>query len=276
MAAKPRAMRSSKILLLIPVSLLLAGCHFSSLSLEYSRGKKAQDSKDYKAAIRHYNRVITREPESRQALESARQAARIAVFDTKNFSEALMFYNHLILYSPVSSERLDAQKRIAAIYFENLTDYKNAIIEYNKLLSLKNSDTDVIDFKLRVAKSYFYLNNFYQAQTEVESALKLAGESPQRFDLMLFLGNVYYNTKRTDDAVKIYQELIQKFPNRAKAENVAMNIVVCYEEREQFEKAIEELMVIREEYPNPEFIDLKIDRLRERKANLPGSRGLRK
>lgn len=266
----------NRLLLVIVGSLLLAGCHFSSLSLEYSRGRKAQERKDYQQAIKHYNRVIAREPESRHAIESARQASRIAFFDMKDFKEALKFYNHLILYSPVSSERLDAQKRIAAIYFENLTDYKNAIIEYNKLLALKHPDEDVIEYKLRIAKSYFYLNNFFQAQTEVESALKIAGDSPQRFDLMLFLGNVFYNTKRIDDAVKIYQELIQKYPNRAKAENVAMNVVVCYEEREQFEKAIEELMVIREEYPNPEFIDLKIKRLQERKANLPGSRGLRK
>jgi tetratricopeptide (TPR) repeat protein len=269
-------MRFNKSISLIFFSLLFAGCHFSSLSLEYRRGKKAYEQKDYKEAIKHFNRVILREPESRQALDSARQGARIAFFDIKNFSEALRFYNHLILYSEVSTERTDAQKRIASIYFENLNDYPRAIIEYNKLLALKNPDSETIDFKLRVAKSYFYLNNFYQAQTEVESALKLAAESPQRFDLMLFLGNVYYNTKKIDEAVKIYQELMQKFPNRAKAENVAMNIVVCYEEREQFEKAIEELMVIREEYPNPEFIDLKIQRLKERKANLPGSRGLRK
>lgn len=257
-------------------SLLMAGCHFSSLSLEYNRGKKAYENKDYKKAIKHFNRVIAREPENQLALEAARQASRIALLDIKDFPEALRLFNHLILYSPVSSERIDAQKRIAAIYFENLNDYQNAIIEYNKLLDLKNSDEEIIEYKLRVAKSYFYLNNFYQAKTEVESALKIAGDSPQRFDLMLFLGNVFYNTKKIDEAVKIYQELIQKFPDRAKAENVAMNIVVCYEEREQFEKAIEELMVIREEYPNPEFIDLKIQRLRERKLNLPGSRGLRK
>lgn len=262
--------------MILSAGLLMTGCHFSSLSLEYGRGKRAYDEKDYKKAIKHFNRVISREPENRLAIDSARQASRIAFFDIKDFQEALKFYNHLILYSPISTERIDAQKRIASIYFENLNDYPHAIIEYNKLLALKNSDAEIVDYKLRIAKSYFYQNNFYQAQTEVESALKIAGELPIRFDLMLFLGNVYYNTKKIDDAIKIYRELMTKFPSRAKAENVAMNIVVCYEEREQFEKAIEELVVIREEYPNPEFIDLKIQRLTERKLNLPGSRGLRK
>src|SRR5690606_24377846 len=147
--ARRRAMRFNNFLLVLFCSLLfLAGCTFSSLSVEYNRGKKAQEKKDYKTAIKHYDRVILREPESRQALESARQAARISFFDTKNFGEALKFFNHLILYSPVSSERIDAQKRIASIYFENLNDYKNAIIEYNKLLALKNSDVETVDYKL--------------------------------------------------------------------------------------------------------------------------------
>jgi len=62
----------------------------------------------------------------------------------------------------------------------------------------------------------------------------------------------------------------------AAADNVAMNIIVCYEELEAFDKAIERLEKMRPTYRDPEFIDLKIKRLKERKANLPGSRGLRK
>ena len=69
---------------------------------------------------------------------------------------------------------------------------------------------------------------------------------------------------------------MEKYPERAKADNVEMNIIVCYEEMEAFDKAIKRLEKLRSSYQDPEFIDLKISRLRERLANLPGSKGLRK
>lgn len=256
--------------------LSLSACHFSSLNVEYREGKSAVEEKQFPLALKKFDRVIRREPESSVAMDSARIAAKVAHYEIKDFKRAIDFYSHLVQYSPDASERRDSQKKIAAIYFENLNDYKDAIEEYNKLLALKNSTPETVDFKLKIAKSNFYLNNFFQAESEVNSAIKLTDDKDKSFDLMLFLGNVYYNTKRVEEAIKVYEDLLSRFPERAKTENVAMNIIVCYEDIEQFDKAIERLQLIKDTFANPEFIDLKIKRLQQRKANLPGSRGLRK
>ena len=45
------------------------------------------------------------------------------------------------------------------------------------------------------------------------------------------------------------------------------------EELKQFDKAIEVLENMRPQYPNPDFLDLRISRLKERQYNQPGAQG---
>ena len=268
---------SSKSLFFLAIHIFfLCECSFSFSGLEYRRGQDAAEKKDFNTAILHYKRVISRDPESEQALKSAREAAQISFFETKKFTEAIQFYEHLVKYSKSESERHSSQEKIASIFFEKLTNYPRAVEEYNKLLLLRNAKEETIDYRLNLARAHFYLNQFPAAQGEVEYSLKIVEDQDKKFDLLMFLGNIYFNTKKAESAVKVYEGLVKDFPERAQKENVAMNIVVCYEELEAFDKAIEKLEALRASYTDKEFIDLKIKRLRERKANQPGSKGLRK
>lgn len=266
----------SRFFLVFLSTVCLLGCELSFVGLEFRRGKSALEQKDYKKAIQHFRKVILRDPAAPRAIEAAREAARASLFETKQFSEAIEFYRHLVQYSDSERERREAQGSIASIYFEKLVDYKKSIEAYNKLLLLKNSNEEAVEYRFNLGRAHFYLNDFSEAQTEIEGALKLSQNKDRKFDLMMLLGNIYYNTKRAELAIKTYQEILEKFPDRAKKDNVAMNIIICYEDLEAFDSAIERLVSLRATYPDPEFIDLKIKRLKERKANLPGSRGLRK
>jgi tetratricopeptide (TPR) repeat protein len=254
----------------------LFGCELSYTNVEHRRGKKALEKQQYNAAIEHFRKVILRDPTSQVALESAQEAARVAFFETKKFNDAIEFYKHLIVYSKAERERRDAQKQVANIYFEKMNDYKKSIEEYNKLLLLRNSSEEVVDYRFNLARAHFYLGDFSEALTEIEGALKISDNADRRFDLLMFLGNIYFNTKRAEQAIKVYEDILAKYPMRAEKDNVAMNIIVCYEDLEAFDKAIDGLEAMRSTYRDAEFIDLKIKRLKDRKANLPGSRGLRK
>ncbi|OFZ16679.1 MAG: hypothetical protein A2Z20_01135 [Bdellovibrionales bacterium RBG_16_40_8] len=271
----PRIYNNKKLILVFLI-FFQNGCSFSFSALEYNRGQSAANKGDFKSAVVHYKRVMSRDPESSEALEAAREAARISFFKTKKFAEAVQYYKHLVRYSKIENERHDAQAKIASIFFEKITDYPRAVEEYNKLLLLNNAKKEAIDYRFNLAKAYFYLNNFPDSQGEIESALKIVEDSDKKFDLLMFLGSIYFNTKRAERAINVYEDLGKTFPDRAQKENISMNIVVCYEELEAFDKAIEKLKAIRPTYSDKEFIDLRIKRLLERKANQPGSRGLRK
>jgi tetratricopeptide (TPR) repeat protein len=255
---------------------LMTGCSWSFESLEYKRGSRALAKQEYAQAINHFQKVIQRNPESDLAITSAREAARVSLFELKDFSKAEEFYSYLVKYSRDEKERRDSQKAIANIYFEKINDYSKAIGEFNKLLILRGSREEQVDLHFKIARSHFYLNQFADALHEADAALKLNENPDIEFELRAFQANIDFNTRHLDSAIRNYESLMKEFPAKAKEEGIAMNLVVCFEEQDAFDKAIGLLEQIRPNHKDPEFIDLKIKRLKDRRANLPGSKGLRK
>ena len=82
--------------------------------------------------------------------------------------------------------------------------------------------------------------------------------------------------KKIPEAAALWELIMTTFPEKSKKENVALNLVVCYEDMKEFGKAIDVLERMREGYPHPEFLNLRIQRLKERKENMPGAKGLKK
>lgn len=259
--------------ILLVISIAQTSCQYSYTRLEFERGRKASEEKKFDQAIKHYDRVVSRDPDSNLAIVSAIKAAQLLRREIKDYSRAIYYYKHVIRHSDEQKIAIKVQKKIADLYFENLGDYKSAIDEFSKLLKTTEKNSDLyIDSKLKIAKSYFYLNNFFQAKTEATELLKEVDDSEKTFELKQFLANIHFNTKNIEEAIKLYKELNKDYPQRSRDENIPMSIVVCYEELKQFDDAIAELKQIKPTYPTPEFIDFKINRLKERIQNLPRRR----
>ena len=54
-----------------------------------------------------------------------------------------------------------------------------------------------------------------------------------------------------------------------------MSIVICYEEMQRYDEAIDKLSSMRALYSDPHFIELQIEKLKRRRSNMPGYYGLR-
>jgi tetratricopeptide (TPR) repeat protein len=256
--------------------LVFSGCLFSSQKREFDRGVKAMSHGDFDQGFQLLERVIQRDHNSKLAIEAARRGARTAYLEAKDYKRALDFNRQIVLLSSESEERVNAQKQIAEIEFSDLANYEQAIIEYNKLLSLPHSAGDGFHYQLNVAKAYFQLNNFVQSGVEADELMTKPLNEDQKFEVLLFKANLYLTDKKLDAASNAFMELLTKYPERAQKENVPLNLSVCYEEKGEFVKAIQILRDMKSYYPTPDFIDLKIRRLQERAANLPGAEGLRK
>ncbi len=250
----------------------LTGCRFSYSDIEFDRASKAAQSKKYSEAIGHYEKVMKKEPESALAINAAREAAKIALFETKQFSLALEFLKHLVLYSPDRAERISSQESMAFIYFDKLNQYDKAIRSYSQLLTLKISDDKRVDYELNIAKSFFYLNQFQQALLEIQNLLNVEKNPDKIFEINLFKASIYLAIKQTEDAVAVYRNLMTSFPEQASKEKVGISVSFAYEDINEFGKAIDILKEIRSSYPDQEFIDIKIKRLEQRMANLPGAK----
>lgn len=258
--------------------LTCSGCTFSLDWIRQFRAQQAIVRQDYASALPILNQIVIQQPESDRALSAARQGARVAHLEAKNYEQAVRFYKHLVLKSPDPEERKSAQRFIAQIYFENLQDFDQAVIEYEKLLKLENTREEKFRYRLNLAKSHFNLNNLDQALNELNHLLEKdsAGAGEGLYEIKMLKANILVANRRLPEAAQQFGEIIKEFPERSAKENVALNQVVVYEELKDFTKAIQVLESMRENYPNPEFLNLRIERLRERQANLPGAQGLKR
>lgn len=259
----------------VALVLALSACS-SQEEADYKQAQKAMGQEHYRIALAHLDRVIKRSSSSKLPLEAARDAARISYFEIKDFKKSVDYYHFIVLHSEDEKERVESQRQIAAIYFNNLQDYPRAIIEYSKLQQMPHTDLEEAQYKMNVARAQYYQNNFFQAESEIDSLLKLKGDEATRFSALMLKGNILVARKDFTKAADIFKELIRDFPEKSIQENVALILAVCYEENFDFKSALGVLEAHRGKYNPPEYIELRIKRLQERMKNAPGAKGFRK
>lgn len=249
--------------------LVLVACD-STQERELKRGLHFQASGEFKEALAEYDNVMKRAPEKPPALRAARESAKILMFELKNYEKAINILKFLILYSTDPEERWKSQSQIAQIYFDNLGRYERALIEYSKLLSSQISKEEKLRIRLAIARCYYYLGQFTHSWSE-SSLILQEEELPDNlaFDTKFLQANIQMTDKKYAEAAKALEEISKKFPERAKKENVAINLSLCYEEMGSQANAIRVLEEIRPYYEPKEYIDLRIKKIRDSFSDLP-------
>lgn len=268
-------MKSFISLIILTSVLALGGCT-SQEQTEYSKGREQVEAGNFRQALFHFDRVMKRNPEHRLALWSAREGYKITYFEIKDYKRAIEYSQFLILSSPDSAERVKSQMGIASIYFDHLQDYPRALQEYGKLLSLSLSNHERMKVKLSIASAYYHLNQFDQAQSEIREILKSDIPEDVRFNVLMLETNIFVSEKNWTKAIENYKKLAEMFPDKAVSENILLNLSASYEEEGRFKDALAVLEGLKKIHPEPDYIELKINKTMQRSKNAPGAKGFRK
>ena len=255
--------------------LVLWGCS-SPENRIYKEAISEMNQGHFHVAVDEFDKVVRRSPQSIWGVRSAREAARISLYETKDYKRAVEFLKSVVLYSKDAVERLQSQKLMAGIYFDNLQNYSQAIQEYVRLLQIVKTPSEEALYRTNIGRSYYYLNNFDQAETEIKELLKLKIDPAMRFAAYVLNGNILVAKKEFSKAADIYKQLIAEYPDRAMQENIPLSLAVCYEENNDFPNAVKTLESLIGHYNPPEYIELRIKRLKERQKNQPGAKGFHK
>jgi len=248
------------------------GCE-SRQEKEFKRGIKYQNSKDYSSALEEFEKSIKREPGNPTSLMAARESIKILLYEVKNYEKAIELLKFLILYSNNSEERWRSQSQIAQIYFDNLGWYDKALIEYSKLLNGNLSKEEQTKIHLSIARAYYYLGQFNQSWNEASSLLlENSVSQDQIFDVYLLQANIHQSLKRFSEATKLFEEILTRFPERSKKENVGINLALCYEELGVYKEAMRVLESLKNSYEPKEYIALRLKKLKDRLINQPKKR----
>jgi tetratricopeptide (TPR) repeat protein len=272
------ALFTKQFLSFVLLSIFLAACDLESETVLKKKAEQQETSGSYKKAIDSYEKIINIRGKNQESVSYAKAAANLALIKTKDYERALKLFRYVILHSEDPTERLAAQKNIAEIHFTHLAtpDYAEAIKEISKLLSLKLNDEERVEYHTNLARAYYRANNFYQAQVEIDQVLKETKDKTKQYDLKRLKADIFLSSKDQQNAVNIYVDLLKQYPELAKRDDIGLSLAVSYEDQEKYDKAIEVLTGLKKDSEKPEYLDLRIKRLRERLAQQPGARGLRK
>ena len=109
------------------------------------------------------------------------------------------------------------------------------------------------------------MNNLEQAENELEVLLTESHGPDEIYEAKAMKANILVARKRPADAAVAWDDLLKEFPERARKDNVGLNLVVSYEELNDFGRAIEVLERMKADYGNPDFIRARIERLAHRR-----------
>lgn len=259
--------------LLAAISLM--GCE-KSIEKDFKKAETEAAAQNWRTAVSLFSEIIQAEPLSEVALKSAREGARISSLEIKDLGRAIPFYRHLVLYSNQPAETLSAQKAIVEILFSQIQDYPRAIEEISRLLQVETNPDELVAYRVKLARSYYHMNNFMQAAAELKEIARGSNAVKDDFEIQQLRANVLIADKKYDEASVILRQLIEKFRDQAIQENVPMTLAVALEEKKDFKAAIAILESVKASHPVPEYVELRLKRLRERSLNQPGARGFKK
>ena len=164
-----------------------------------------------------------------------------------------------------------AQQKLAEVYYDKLNDYAQAIVEYQRLLQANPDLNEATEYKLRLARAYFYMANFDQAISEAQEFVATVPNSDKKFDMLMIKADALLAEKKLDEAIELYNQLEKEFADHPEAYQVKLNKSLAYEDKKDWDRAVAELEAIKDKYPHPDVIALKVRsilRRKERKKDL--------
>jgi tetratricopeptide (TPR) repeat protein len=258
---------------------LLSSCDEKAGSGEMKKARKLS-SKHPSKALEEYRRVIQVYPQDPIAIKAALEASKLCLKGKSCADKEEYFLDFVIKKSDQESEQIAAQKRLAEVYYDK-GFYPQAIEEMNRLLSKSNFKKGREEIKIKLAKSNFYIKNFYQAEVELNSYIKEVKSDQGKFEGYLLRADIQAANKKYVEALNTYKDIKSNFKDLYFKNQVYMNEVLLLEEQKLLDQAVAVLEEIRSDpdeakNQNIDFIDSKIEKLKERKALMPGASGLKR
>lgn len=260
---------------LLVVGFFLIGCTAKSNG-SISKAQSLIQSGNRAEGLTELLLILNNEMNQEKVLEASRLGAQLAHFQLRQYKAASDFYLYLANYSPSLEEKTTSLKYLVQILIDHTRDYERAVEILEKLLTMDLTKGEKIQYRLQLAKANYQLARLDQAQVELQTLKENKDLGEIAYDISVFESNILVSEKRHAEAATVLKDLIEKYPSRAKVDGLQLNLVSCYEDMNDLESAIAAMESMKEDYSDPQFLELRILRLKERKKNQPGAKGLKK
>lgn len=231
----------------------------------YEEAQEKIKQEKFNDAVEILEKIVSYSPQTQLGQSASLLGGHTALYEAKEYKKAIFFYRNVVRHNPEQKKIKEAQEKITEIYYEKLSEYGQAILELNRLLTLATSEEEKQKIQQKIAKTYYYDGNFNQASLEVDEFLIKWPESIKVYEMLTLKAGAQAANKKCDDAIKTYDRIIKDFGHNSGIEEIHLSKAQCYEEKKEWDKAIQILKDIKDSYVHPEVIDMRIKSIVRRK-----------
>lgn len=173
-----------------------------------------------------------------------------AYYNMEEFGPAANQFNQFIQQYPGHELVGPASYSLGWSYFK-MGNFEQAIGPFNTFLqeyeapetALYPYDTDT---RLRIGDAYYALGNYNEAIAAYKQVL---GADPGGDYALFQIGNGYYRSERTYDAVTTLRKFLRTYPESRLSEQAQYNIAYIYLNTGNYSQAVEEFQTVINKYP---------------------------
>jgi TolA-binding protein len=250
----------------------------------YVLAEKLWTDRNYSAAVSEFEKVILKDPRGKLGLQALYRAAMTQHLFLGQYNDAIRKFQSYIQGSADLNAIWEAQLQIGEILYSKTESYDLVIYHYRSLLKQKPNATEAPEFLFKIGKSYFYQFQFGEAVTVYQELMKAFPRSPWAEKAMYEIGATYFTRgeqgsesqssdhEAYEEAIQAFRKFIQRYPQSRFLAEAKFGIASCLEELDQLEPAYHAYTELKQSYPSPNVIEIKLIRIRERIAQRKSSR----
>ena len=194
-----------------------------------------------------------------------------------SITTSVWFYRYLSNSEEDEKKRNRAREKLADIYFEELKNYEKAIELYSFLKAQMDVSPKKLFYSFRMAVSFFELGKWPASLKEIsllegkvknEASLKDSGFFIEKGNVDFLKARIFLMQRKYKKAETMFRKIQKTQPLYFKKNKLFFYLSFIYESRKEFYQAISELKNFES---TSEFLSDKIERLKVRQKNQPGS-----
>ena len=259
---------------------LLAGsaaCTVDSTKRHYVLAEKLWTDGKYSASVSEFDKVAARDPHGKLGTQALLRAATTQALFLSQYGPAISKLKRFVESSQDSSAVWEARMEIGDLLFSKTEHYEQAILYYRNLIALRPSAPEVPGFLFRIGRSQYFVAQFDDASASYREIVREYAQSPwaeraafEMAQTRLAQGEQTGTSRSAQDIFKaamgMYEGFVKRYPKSHYAAEAQFGIASCLEEMDQLDAAYQLYQSLAESYPDRNVIQIKLARIRERKA----------
>ncbi len=219
---------------------------------------------NYREAVSLFLQVADRYPNSPYAEKALLRSGETFFLNLSEPEKAIKYFSKVISVYPSGKEARVASEYIASIYENTLKEYDNAVIQYQRLIDSADDPGKSDNYQFAIGRSYYRKGDYSQAIIEYKTLKNRYPDSELIAEADYQIANCYFVLSDCQRASKAYRKLLKKYPDNEWRHDILLSMGVCMEEKEHYSDALVIYRDLADEFPNKALIQAKINAIEER------------